>query len=34
VGVVNQQSDAWCFGGILCIELDAFRHFLFLPLLE
>jgi len=32
--VIDQQSNSWCLGGIVCIELNAFRLFLFLLLLE
>ena len=29
VGVVNQQSNTWCFGGIFRIKLNASRLFCF-----
>lgn len=32
--MINQQSDTWCFGGILRIELDPLLPFPFLLLLE
>lgn len=34
MSMINQQSDSWCLGGVLGIELNSFRPFLFLPSLE